>query len=135
MSKNSRITNKERNLLKGAIRRVFARSELRKQVLDRTYVGTYTDPSRPRVKVWHKCELCKELTPKSYIVIDHIVPLIRVEETLEELSWDEVIEQRVWCPIDNLQGICKDKCHKEKTKAERKLRTAFKRAKRIKENK
>lgn len=123
---NVRISKKERNLLKGAIRRVFARSELRKAVIEKSKC-IYHNPSRPRVKTWCFCPSCNNYIPKSYMEVDHITPLIGLMESLEGLSWDEVIN-RLWCEERNLQAICSD-CHKKKTHAENKLRRRYKKVK------
>ena len=56
--------------------------------------------------------------------VDHVEPIIRVEETLESLTWDLVVD-RTWCEISNLRAICKT-CHSVKTKAENKKRRIFK---------
>jgi len=116
----SKLTAKERNLLKGAIRRVFSRSELRQKVVNRTLVADYSDPSRKRVKNWGRCEICLTLTPRSYLAVDHKDPVIPLDRSLEEMSWDELID-RIWCEESNLQAICPE-CHDSKTKKERKLR-------------
>lgn len=126
--KNDRMTVKERNLVKGALRRVFSRSELRRRIVDLTVVQmNYKDPTRPRVKTWCLCPKCKQYTPKSYMVVDHIIPLIKINETLEDLSWDTVID-RLWCEENNLMAIC-ESCHKVKTKAENKERRKAKKEK------
>ncbi len=129
MKSSSRLTNKERNLLKGAARRVFSRSEVRAQVLARTIVANHIDLSRPRVKTWCKCEKCGKLEAKSNIEVDHIQPVIPLDKTLTDLSWDELIEERIWCDISNLWGLCIP-CHDEKTKEEKKERTLIKKSKR-----
>lgn len=110
---------KERNLLKGAMRRIFSRSDLRKAVLEATVV-VYSDPERKRVKRWSRCEECKKLVPTYTIEVDHIIPIILPEETMEDLTWDKLID-RIWCQRDNLRGVCGD-CHDLKTKAENKIR-------------
>lgn len=117
--KNPRVTVKERNLLKGSMRRVFSRSELRRQVISRSQVE-YTDPKRPRVRKWSRCENCKDFVATYQMEVDHITPVIPLDKTLEELTWDEVID-RLWCNIENLQGLCLT-CHKEKSKVERVMR-------------
>src|SRR6185437_4543484 len=116
---NKRLTAKERNLLKGSIRRVFSRSELRKSIINLTVVN-HADPDRPRVKKWSICEVCKKHTPTYKMQLDHKDPIIPIDKTLEELSWDEVID-RVWCEENNLTTMCID-CHKQKTKIENKER-------------
>lgn len=120
---NSKLTPKERGLLKGAIRRVFSRSDLRKKVLDSSTVD-HKDDNRPRVKKWSICFTCKKLVPKYKMVVDHILPVIRTDESFEELSLDLVID-RMWCSEDNLQPICPD-CHDIKTKGERNERKRYK---------
>lgn len=122
---NHRITPKERNLIKGAIRRVFSRSDIRRAVIGSCIV-MHTDTTRPRVKTWCLCPSCKGFIPKSYMQVDHIKPIIGIMETLESLSWDEVVD-RLWCEYTNLKAICTD-CHLIKTKAENKARRAARKA-------
>lgn len=124
--KNPRITPRDRGLLKGAVRRVFSRSELRQKVVEKALIK-HEDLSRPRVKRWGKCAECKQPTPKSYLVVDHIDPVVELNRSFEDMSFDELID-RMWCSIDNLQALC-DNCHKVKTKAEQKLRRQFKKGK------
>lgn len=124
---NPRITAKERGLLKGAIRRVFARSELRRKILDKSVVVGYTDPTRPRVTKWCECNLCYKMEPKYLMQVDHVSPLVPLNSSLEDMSWDEVVDS-TWCIDDNLMPICKP-CHKIKTKQEAKMRRMFKKDK------
>lgn len=121
---NPRITKKERGLLKGAIRRVFSRSDLRRSVVEKSQVKGVVNAKRPRVKKWSKCSLCKELIATYQIVVDHIDPIIAVNGSLENMDWDEVIN-KTWCVIDNLQAICLI-CHGKKTIIENMSRRNFK---------
>jgi 5-methylcytosine-specific restriction endonuclease McrA len=116
---NPRMTAKERNLLKGAIRRVFSRSDLRRKVVEATRID-YHDPNRPRVKKWSACQCCGFYTPTYQIEVDHKDPLVPINKTLEQMSWDTVVD-RTWCEENNLWGIC-ELCHTNKTKLERKAR-------------
>lgn len=118
---------KERNLLKGAIRRVFSRSELRRKILEKALVKEYQDPSRKRVTRWGKCAECGKIEAAYQMQVDHIDPLIRPGEVLEGLEWDEVIN-RLWCDEDNLRAICVP-CHKIKSKAENAERRRLKKGK------
>jgi hypothetical protein len=120
---NSRISKKERGLLKGAIRRVFSRSEVRRAVVEASRI-VYTDPKRPRVTKWSMCSACKQPTPTYLIQIDHIEPIIGTDESMEEISWDELVN-RIWCEETNLTPVCKP-CHTLKTKAENALRRKHK---------
>lgn len=126
---NPRITAKDRNGIKGALRRAFSRSDLRKAVLEASVVKGYTDPTRPRVKTWCRCELCEKLEPKSYMEIDHKQPLIPLDKSLEEMLWEEVIN-RLWCELDNLQSIC-TQCHTLKSTRENKERRENKKQKKL----
>lgn len=115
---------KERNLLKGAIRRVFSRSELRRKIIDATEIIGYVDVTRPRVRKWSRCPVCNEPTPKYLMECDHVVPIVGTTESLDRLTWDQIVD-RLWCDESNLLGICKP-CHKTKSKVENKLRRQHK---------
>lgn len=123
---NKRITSKERGLLKGAIRRVFSRSDLRKEALEKVKIE-HKDPKRLRVSKWGKCPICKMPEALYLFQVDHRVPIVPLDRSLEEMTWDEVVD-RTWCPIENLQAICKP-CHKIKTKEEAKERKKNKKGK------
>lgn len=123
---NNRLKPKERGLLKGAIRRVFSRSDLRKEAIEAVAVS-HSDPSRPRVKKWGICPLCTNHTPLYLFQVDHLDPIIPTNSSLEEMTWDDVVN-RTWCDANNLQAICPT-CHIAKTKAERAVRVANKRIK------
>lgn len=114
------MTKKERGLLKGAIRRTFSRSELRQRILEKALVKDYHDPSRKRVTRWGRCADCKKLEPAYLLQVDHMSPVVPIDKTLEDMSWDEVIDNQ-WCNENLLQALCKP-CHEVKTKAENKLR-------------
>ena len=116
---NNRVTAKERGLLKGALRRVFSRSELRQQALKRV-LTEHNDPKRPRVKKWGYCEECGEVTAAYELTIDHKDPVIPPHTTFEEMGLDKTAD-RLWCDLANLQAIC-NTCHDAKTKRERKIR-------------
>lgn len=125
---NLRLTSRERGLIKGALRRVFARSDLRKQVIEKSYVN-HGDPARKRVKQWCLCPICHTPVPKSFMVVDHLIPIINVHETLTDLDWDTLIN-RMWCDEVNLQAICAE-CHLSKCNMESKERTKHRRLRRL----
>ena len=114
---------KERNLLKGAMRRVFSRSQLRRQALIANFIE-HADPERPRVTNWAWCSLCGVIEPAYKMQVDHRIPLVPIDKTLDDMEWDDVIE-RLWCDLDNLQAVC-ESCHHDKSKAEAKERKARK---------
>lgn len=115
---------KERNLLKGALRRLFGRSDIRYEAIQNGIVKGYTDPKRKAVKFWVKCEGCGCMEAKSNVQVDHKDPLVPITQTLEDMSWDDVVD-RLWCDAANLQLLCKP-CHKTKTKEENKARRLYK---------
>ena len=120
-------SKKERNLIKGALRRVFSRSELRRRALDAAVIKDYHDPNRKRVTRWGKCAVCGKMEPAYLLEIDHKDPIIPVGETLEEQTWDKIIDN-VWCDERNLQALCGN-CHDIKTKAENSERRRLKKEK------
>lgn len=121
---NNRISAKERGLLKGAIRRVFSRSDLRRKVVESARIE-HIDTSRPRVKKWGQCSDCKQPTALYQMQIDHRDPIVPVDTTLEAMSWDTVVN-RVWCEENGLAAVCKS-CHTIKTKQENATRRKNKR--------
>jgi 5-methylcytosine-specific restriction endonuclease McrA len=103
--------------LRSAIRLVWQRSHVRKLVVNRC---TGKDG-------FAHCELCKKKTPA--LKIDHIN---KVGDLL-----DPGYISRMFTPSKNLQGLCK-KCHDAKTKEERaaqkKIKKAPAKAKRLKKS-
>lgn len=117
------MTAKERNLLKGVIRRTFSRSDLRRSVLSKAKITDYNNPERPRVKTWYKCEACYSNFPSYQMQVDHIYPIIPVFMALEDMSWDDVI-WRTWCEPSELKALCLE-CHKTKTRVENRERKKY----------
>lgn len=120
---NPRLTKKDLALIKGALRRAFTRSELHKEVLTASIVQ-HEDPKRPKVKTWCKCEGCGRPEAKSYMQVDHIVPVVKIEEVGCNIPID-VLVNRIWCEKELLQILCKT-CHTIKTQGENKSRRAYK---------
>lgn len=120
---NPRISKKERGLLKGAIRRVFSRSDLRRKALAQCSIP-HEDPRRPRVKKWGWCASCGEVTPQYLLSIDHINPVVPTDTPFEAMSID-VLVNNIWCEEFLLQALC-ERCHSDKTKAENALRRKVK---------
>ncbi len=126
-NRNPRITAKERGLLKGAFRRVFGRSELRRKIIDNNIITGYSNPKRKQVKFWVKCAECGEPEAKSNVQVDHIEPVVPIDSSFDQMSLDELAD-RMWCKESLLQLLCKP-CHKVKTKAENKERRQLKKGK------
>lgn len=118
----SEIPKKERALIKGALRRVFSRSELRIKVLD-AYATEHQDAKRPRVTRWVWCAVCGEVFPRYLATIDHISPVVPLDKATEDMDANELAE-RLWCAENNLQCI-DPRCHQFKSKIESKARREF----------
>lgn len=125
---NPRITKKEANLIRGAIRRAFVRSEVRKTVLKRIKI-VHFDEVRPRVKNWSLCPNCNKITPTYRIVVDHKEPVVPLNIDSHSMSWDEYID-RMWCDESNLNPICED-CHTIKTEKEKQIRKEFRQERKV----
>lgn len=58
------------------------------------------------------------------MAVDHILPIVKINETAAELDANTLVD-RMWCDPDNLQAICPI-CHDAKSEVERKQRKAYK---------
>jgi len=121
---NDRITKKERGLIKGCLRRVFSRSELRQRVLAKSIMVGYSNPERKRVTKWSKCATCERLDATYKMEVDHINPVVPIAIPFESMNIDDVID-RIWCQEHLLQVLC-ETCHDTKTKEENAERRRFK---------
>lgn len=128
MKNNPRISHKERGLIKGALRRVFSRSDLRKEALEATRIK-HEDHERKRVTKWSACAQCKTPTPTYKIDIDHKIPVQPLGTTIDEMGADELITN-IWCPLEQLQGLC-ETCHDAKSKEENATRREIKKQKKL----
>lgn len=124
---NNPASKKEQGLIKGALRRIFSRSDLRRSIIEKAIIKGYKNSKRKAVKFWVKCSECGKMEAKSNVQVDHDQPVIGITETLEDLSWDDLVN-RIWCPESNLNVMCKP-CHQLKTKKENKARRDFKKGK------
>lgn len=126
------LTAKERNLIKGSIRRVFSRSELRRTVIQEARISHY-DPDRPRVTKWGRCAHCAQPTALYQMEVDHRDPIVPIDKSLDMMTWDEIVS-RIFCVKENLDVCCKP-CHSKKTREETKARAkARKERKDVKRN-
>ena len=112
----------DKTLIKGALRRLMARSPVIRKVKE-----TAVHPSirGPRGGKTYICADCNKTFPGKDIAIDHIKPVVPLTKDLNSMSYDDIVK-RIFCPISNLQPLCKA-CHKVKTSDERKKRTVYKR--------
>lgn len=109
----------QESAIRGALRRAFSRSPLVREVLEesRQEFPRYKKDGTRHKKNWVKrqCQVCSAWAPSSQIVVDHIVPVVDVDDGFQD--WNQYV-LRLWCPKYNLQRIC-DPCHDLKTATER----------------
>jgi 5-methylcytosine-specific restriction endonuclease McrA len=87
----------------------------------------------PRGGKQYICSKCKKTFGAKDISVDHRIPVVRLSSSLQEMSYDQMVEQ-IFCNEVNLEVLCIE-CHKTKTARERKERKAFKDAKKFKDGK
>jgi hypothetical protein len=119
----------DKSIIKGALRRVFARSPMIKSVL--------TDSVHPFVKgpkggKQYICANCSKTYAGNKVAVDHIYPVIPLHLTVHDLDYNEMVK-RIFCDKSNLQVLCEG-CHKDKTRSERIIRNESKKKRRELEN-
>lgn len=105
----------EKNAIKGALRRLFTRSTICKEVRESAIHPTRKGPRGGKMYI---CKKCGGVYPAKSIQVDHIRPVIKPKETIHDLDYNTLVK-RIFCSKRNLQVLCKD-CHKTKTTKERK---------------
>lgn len=111
-----------KNQIKGAIRRIFRLSPWMKLSLQKARV------EKPKVlkdgsvskkpDVYYRCAMCLGEFKQKDVQVDHIVPVVPIDRTVQDMSYDEIVD-RIFCDLDNLQVLCKS-CHDIKSKNEKK---------------
>jgi 5-methylcytosine-specific restriction endonuclease McrA len=81
-------------------------------------VGKRVNKKTGRLAEHYKCAGCSNLFVARDVQVDHIEPVVSVEDGFENL---DVYADRLYCEEENLQVLCLA-CHKEKTNKERKDR-------------
>lgn len=124
--------------IRSAIRRTFSRSPLVQEVIKK--VRSEHDQFKKdgtlakRKAVRYKCANCGKLFMRKDIAVDHIDPVIPINESF--ISWDKFVD-RLFCGENNLQVLCsytlkrKDEfggetsCHYKKTQEEKRERKKY----------
>lgn len=119
----SKIKWNQNSVIRGAIRRTFARSPVIREIMmenRKEFPKFNKDGSRAKKDaVCYLCNVCKKYVSSTKISVDHIEPVISVDEGF--IDWNEFVN-RLYCGKENLQVICDD-CHQVKTNKERFERT------------
>lgn len=110
----------ENAAIRSAIRRVFSRSPIVREVMFkvRREVPKYNkDGSRAKKDaVQYQCGVCKTWTKSTAISVDHIEPVVSVIDGFQD--WNTFVKRLGFKVPENLQVICDD-CHQKKTNKER----------------
>lgn len=80
------------------------------------------NPKTGKKAMHYKCAMCSDDHPVKEMAIDHIEPIVPVDH---EADWDEMIA-RALVEKEGFQVLCKEPCHKAKTKEENDARREFK---------
>lgn len=90
------------------------------EVRGKALVGRKLNPKTNRMRNEYRCSSCKDTFPITGVFVDHIESVVPLDWVPGDWDWN-VIDKRLFCPIDGLQVLCK-KCHKEKTDEENRER-------------
>lgn len=111
--------------IRAALRRLFAKSPAVRACMHkvRREVPKYNADGRlaKRPAVQYLCTLCKKWVGSTKVSVDHKDPVVALDGFVD---WNQFID-RLFCSEANLQVVC-EKCHQDKTNAERIHRTSIK---------
>lgn len=124
----------EDSALRSAWRRIFSRSPIVREILvkGKRYVPKINKDGEKSKKdsVEFLCNVCKNWVKasvggKGNVQVDHIVPVISVDNTSGKVQDWNVFKKALFCQAQNLQIICRN-CHIQKSNDERNKRNALK---------
>lgn len=85
------------------------------ETLKAAFLGKRENKKTGRQANHYKCNKCKGAFPSSDVEVDHIIPVVSLEDGFKD--WNTFIE-RLFCDGKNLQVLCKS-CHGKKTTREK----------------
>jgi 5-methylcytosine-specific restriction endonuclease McrA len=115
-----KLSAKDINLLKAALRRAFARSDYYKSIAAKNYIE-HRDPKRPRCEKWSFCSTCGEVVPRWTTDLDHVQPVIPLDRLTADMDPHELMDRIFFCGDENLSTVCTP-CHTKKSSQENKIR-------------
>lgn len=112
------ISATEWGTVRRAINRVWSHSKRYTAILHSFRVECLVKPGT----YWYTCNHCLDLFRGRDVQLDHIEPVVPLDQTSSEIPLGIYAERRLCSPIENHQVLCKP-CHSTKTKLERAERT------------
>jgi 5-methylcytosine-specific restriction endonuclease McrA len=109
-----------KQIIKGALRRVMSRSPVIRTIKEK---AVHPTEKGKRGGKQYVCASCKATFAGNEVQVDHIKPVLRIQESVHDLDYNMLVK-RIFCNPRNLQVLCKE-CHKTKTKEENRKRKEF----------
>ena len=112
---NKKLTTDIRNNLRRLATRGWPAKDLALKRVERREFKLKKDGTEGKVVLcFYRCESCSQEFKRNEVEVDHISPVgsFNIEEVTLYLK-------RLFCGSDNLQVLCKDECHRAKTKLDR----------------
>ena len=107
-----------KNFIISALRSASNRYPPKYECLNAAKVGKKVNKATGRLAEHYKCAGCKKHFVAKEVQVDHIEPV--VSPLTGFIDWNTFVA-RMFCPITNLQVLCKE-CHKVKSDKEKKER-------------
>lgn len=107
-----------KNFIISALRSASNRYPPKYECLNAAKVGKKVNKATGRLAEHYKCAACKKHFVAKEVQVDHIEPV--VSPLTGFIDWNTFVA-RMFCPITNLQVLCKG-CHKVKSDKEKKER-------------
>lgn len=107
-----------KNFIISALRSASNRYPPKYECLNAAKVGKKVNKATGRLAEHYKCAACNKHFVAKEVQIDHIEPV--VNPLTGFIDWNTFVS-RMFCPITNLQVLCKG-CHKVKSDKEKKER-------------
>lgn len=112
----------QKRLIINRLRQVSRYWPAKKIALDKAkhqiQIGFYKN-GEPKYKIKYKCAHCGKFFNIDEVDVDHIESVVSTEDGFR--GFGDYID-RLFCGSSNLQILCSDNCHQEKTQKELKIR-------------
>lgn len=97
--------------IKAQLRKLWLWSNIRSQAIKNATIYAPNTGKRKKI-LGIRCNVCNRLLERNEVTVDHINAVGAWND------WNLVIDRLLFCPINNLQVLCKE-CHNDKTNRER----------------